>query len=95
MNINLTGHQVEITEALRQFVNDKFEKINRHFDRITKISVVLEIEKLFQVAEATIHVPGGDIHAKAEAEDLYSAIDLLIDKLERQLKKHKDKLYNH
>lgn len=95
MNINLTGHQVEITDALRNFATDKFEKLTRHFERIININVVFGVEKLIQVAEATIHIPGSDIHAKAEAENVYSAIDILIDKLDRQLKKHKEKLNEH
>jgi len=95
MNIHLTGHQLEITEALRSFITDKFEKLTRHFDRIHKVNIVVGVEKLVQVAEATIHIPGSDIHAKSEANDVYSAIDDLIEKLERQLQKHKDKLIGH
>lgn len=91
MQIIINGHQFEITDALRQFINDKFEKIQRHFDRIKSINVTLKIEKLLHIAEATIHVPGSDLHATAEStHDMYSAIDQLSDKLDRQVKKHKE-----
>ncbi len=92
MQITFTGHQLEVTDALRQFTKEKLDKLQRHFDRIKSISVTFTIEKLTHVAEATIHVPGTDLHATAEStNDMYSAIDLLIDKLDRQIKKHKEK----
>lgn len=95
MNIQITGHQLDLTEAINNFVTEKFTKLVRHAERITDIAVVLGVEKLLQTAEATIHVPGDTLHAKAEAEDVYSAIDKLIDKLDKQLKKYKEKLTNH
>jgi putative sigma-54 modulation protein len=95
MNISLTGHHVELTDAIRNFAHDKFEKLNRHFERITKINVVFSVAKLIQTAEATVFVPGETLHAKAEAEDVYAAIDEVIAKLDRQLLKYKDKLTGH
>lgn len=90
MNIHYTGHQLEVTEALKQFTKEKLEKLQRHFDRIHTINVVYTVEKLRNIVEATIHVPGKDLHASAESDSMYAAIDLLVDKLDRQIKKHKE-----
>ncbi|MDF7647271.1 ribosome hibernation promoting factor [Candidatus Pantoea formicae] len=95
MQLNLTGLNVEITEPLREFVNSKFAKLEHYFDRINQVYIVLKVEKVTQVADATLHVNGGELHATSEAEDMYAAIDGLIDKLSRQLTKHKDKLNKH
>ncbi|MFP1727124.1 ribosome hibernation promoting factor [Lonsdalea quercina] len=95
MQLNITGHHVEITDALREFLNTKFAKLEQYFDRINQVYVVLKVEKIQQIAEATIHVNGGELHATSEAEEMYAAIDLLVDKLARQLNKHKDKLKQH
>ncbi len=92
MQINLTGHHVEVTDSMREYVNTKFEKLERFFDKINTVHVILTVEKLQQVAEATLHINHGEIHAKADNEDMYAAIDNLTDKLVRQLTKHKDKL---
>lgn len=92
MQINLSGHHIEITDSLRDYVNNKFQKLERHFDDINNVHVVLNIEKLSQIAEATFHVNGGEIHAKSDHQDMYVAIDSLIEKLDRQVLKHKDKL---
>ncbi|WP_145555191.1 ribosome hibernation promoting factor [Yersinia canariae] len=92
MQLNITGHHVEITEALREFVTTKFAKLEQYFDRINQVYVVLSVEKVKQIAEATVHVNGGELHASSEQEDMYAAIDILVDKLARQLNKHKDKL---
>ncbi len=95
MQINLTGHHVDITDALRNYVETKFAKLERHFDHITNVHVVLNVEKLRQKAEATLHVSGGELFATSEHEDMYAAIDGLIDKLDRQVIKHKEKLRRH
>ncbi|MGQ3892216.1 ribosome hibernation-promoting factor, HPF/YfiA family [Legionella sp. CNM-4043-24] len=95
MEINFTGHHVEVTPALRAFTEDKFEKLGRHYDKITSINVVFNIEKLAQIAEATIFIAKGEVHARAESEDMYAAIDELMDKLDRQLIKHKEKKRAH
>ncbi|KXS52458.1 ribosome hibernation promoting factor [Marinobacter persicus] len=91
MQINISGHHVDLTPALKDYVNSKFEKLERHFDHISNCQVTLEVEKVRQIAEATLHVVGGEVHAKAESEDMYAAIDGLIDKLDRQILKHKEK----
>ncbi len=95
MQINLTGHHVDITESLRNFVHEKFEKLERHFDHINNVHVVLSVEKLRQIAEAKVHVNGGELFANSEDEDMYAAIDALIDKLDRQVIKHKEKMIRH
>lgn len=95
MQINLSGHHVEITDSLRDFVNTKFSKLERHFDHINNVYVVLTVEKINQIAEATLHISGGEIHAKSENTDMYIAIDSITNKLDRQLLKHKEKLKQH
>lgn len=95
MQINLTGHHVEITEAMRNYVESRFERLSRHFDHVLDAHVVLAVEKLRHSAEATIQVNGGNIHAEATEEDMYAAIDALSDKLDRQILKHKEKKSEH
>lgn len=95
MQINLTGHHVEVTEALRDYVINKFERLERHFDHIGNVYVILTVEKLAHIAEATLNVNGGELFATADHEDMYAAIDALVDKLDRQVKKHKEKLKAH
>jgi putative sigma-54 modulation protein len=92
MQINLTGHHIEITQPLRDYVHDKLGRIERHFDNVTQVHVVLSVEKLRQKAEARVHVAGNDIVADAVGEDMYASIDVMIDKIDRQIKKHKEKL---
>ncbi|MFC3607852.1 ribosome hibernation-promoting factor, HPF/YfiA family [Stutzerimonas tarimensis] len=91
MHVNISGHHLEVTDALREYVDEKFERLARHFDRIINVQVILEVEKLKQKAEATLHVAGREVVANAEHQDMYAAIDSLIDKLDRQLIKHKEK----
>ncbi len=93
MQVNVSGHHVEVTDSLRNYVDSKLERLERHFDKITNMSVILSVEKQRQKAESTIHISGGEIFADAEHDDLYAAIDLLADKLDRQLIKNKEK--NH
>lgn len=95
MNINLTGHHVDITEPLRDYVNSKFDRLERHFDHVTDVHVVLGVEKLRHKAEATMHISGGTLFADSIEEDMYAAIDGLVDKLDRQVKKHKEKITDH
>ncbi|NCP63654.1 MAG: ribosome hibernation promoting factor [Paraglaciecola sp.] len=95
MQINLTGHHLEITDSLRQYVDSKFTKLERHFDHINNVHVILNVEKLSQKAEATIHLNGAEVFANAEHNDMYAAIDALIDKLDRQVIKHKEKIKRH
>jgi putative sigma-54 modulation protein len=95
MQLNVSGHHVEVTPALREYVENKLERLQRHFDQITNTEVTLIVEKMVQKAEATIHISGADIFAAAESEDMYAAIDSLADKLDRQLIKHKEKSRGH
>ena len=95
MQVNLSGHHVEITDSLRAYVNEKIQKLDRHFDKALDIHVVLTVEKLRHKAEATLHVSGSNLHADDVQEDMYAAIDGLIDKLDRQGKKYKEKLKSH
>lgn len=95
MQLNITGHHVDMTESMNNYVTSKFEKLERHFDHVTNVHVILSVEKTRQKAEATIHLTGNEIFAKTEDENMYAAIDALIDKLDRQIKKHKEKLTDH
>ncbi len=95
MQINLTGHHVEITDSLRNYVNEKFARITRHFDKVDDIHVILELEKVKHKAESTVHIPGHTLFAESIEDDMYAAIDSLVDKLDRQVKKHKEKNTNH
>ena len=91
MNLHLTGHHVEITPAIREYVTSKLARINRHFDHVIDVNVVMTVEKLDQKIEANVHVAGKDIHVHANDSDMYAAIDGLIDKLDRQVLKHKER----
>ncbi len=95
MQINISGHHVELTPAIKNYVNTKLDRLERHHDRITSTNVILSVDKLRQKAEASVHVSGKDFFADCESEDLYAAIDLLADKLDRQLIKHKEKMRSH
>ena len=92
MQLSITGHHLDITEALRSYVSEKLQKLERHYDHITNGHVVLSVEKLQQRAEATIHISGAEIFAESDCDDLYAAIDKLVDRLDRQILKHKEKL---
>jgi putative sigma-54 modulation protein len=91
MNLNIVGHQLEVTAAIRGHVSGKMERIRRHFDHPLDLHVTLSASKLGQKAEVTLHVPGKEIHCACEQADLYAAIDLLVDKLDRQVLKYKDR----
>jgi putative sigma-54 modulation protein len=95
MQLTLTGHHMEVSDALKDYVGSKLERIERHFDLVTDVHCVLTVEKLRHRAEATLHVSGGTIFADAIEDDMYAAIDGLVDKLDRQVKKHKEKLSDH
>ena len=95
MQVNLTGHHVDLTDALRAYVDEKFAKLERHFDHVTNVHVILGVEKLSKKAEATVHVAGADVFADSVHEDMYAAIDALIDKIDRQVLRHKEKIKNH
>lgn len=91
MNLNLTGRHLEITPAIREHVMSKLDKVKRHFDNVIDVNVVLSVDKLKQMAEASVHVSGKTIFAETEDSNLYVAIDSLIDSLDRQILKHKEK----
>jgi putative sigma-54 modulation protein len=95
MQIDITGHHVDVTTALRSYVQNKFERLERHFDHVTGVHVVLTVAKLEHRAEATMNVSRGKLFADAVQQDMYAAIDVLVDKLDRQVKKHKEKLSGH
>jgi putative sigma-54 modulation protein len=95
MQMNLTGHHVEITPSLRDYVDAKMERLERHYDHINGMHVILTVEKLRHKAEAKVNVVGKPLFADAKEEDMYAAIDRLVDKLDRQVKKHKEKVQDH
>ena len=91
MNLNLTGHHLTITPAIRDYIVAKLDRVVRHFDHVIDVNVVVTVDKLQQKIEANLHTRGKDIHAEAIDADLYAAIDALADKLDRQVLKHKEK----
>lgn len=95
MNLQFTGHHLEVTPALREYVQSKLSRISNHFDHVIDVKITMRVEKLAQKVEATLHVPGNDLHAECADENMYSAIDLLADKLDRQVLRHKEKNADH
>ena len=90
-SIQITGHGVEISPTMREFIDDKFGRLIRHAEKITSIHVILNVTKQRQIAEVRLHIPRAEIYADAESEDMYKTIDLLLDKIVRQLEKHREK----
>ncbi len=95
MNVQVSGHHVEVTPAIRDYVLSKLERVQRHFDQVIEINVILSVQKLRQKAEISVHMPGKDIHVESDDADMYAAIDLMMDKLDRQIIKHKQKVSSH
>ena len=95
MNLQVSGHHLEITPALRDYVTGKLERITRHFDNVIDVNVILSVDKLNQKAEVTVHLAGKDVYVESVDEGLYAAVDGLVDKLERQVQKYKQKLQDH
>ena len=100
MNLTISGHHLEVTPALRAYVLTKLDRVTRHFDQVVDVNVLLTVENMKekerrQRAEVTLHVKGRDIFVEQANEDLYAAIDQLMDKLDRQVLRHKDRLQNH
>lgn len=95
MNLHLTGHQLPITPAIREYIELKLERITHHFDNVIDVNMVMSVEKLQQKIEGTVHVRGKDIFCESSAADMYAAIDGLIDKLDRAILKHKEKTLSH
>jgi len=95
MQLNVSGHHIEVTESLREYVVLKIEKIERHFDLVSDVNCILTVEKLRHKAEATAKVNGGSIYVDNTEEDMYAAIDGLVDKLDRRVRKYKEKSVDH
>ena len=95
MNLQISGHHLEVTPAIHAYVTGKLERVIRHFDNVIDVNVILLVDKLTQKAEVTVHLSGKDIHVEAVDEDLYAAVDSLVDKLDRQVVRHKNKVQNH
>ena len=95
MQLNVSGHHVDVTDSLREYVESKIKKTVRHFDLVSNVQCILTVEKLRHKAEATVHVNGGTIYADNTEGDMYAAIDGLVDKLERRVRKYKEKLVDH
>jgi len=95
MQLNLTGHHVEITEPMREYVQGKLARIERHFDHVTVVHCILTVDKLRHQAEATVNLAGGQVFAESVEENMYAAIDSMVDKLDRQVRRHKEKLTDH
>ena len=95
MNVQVSGHHVEVTAAIRGYVLNKLERIQRHFDHVIDVNIILSVEKLRQKAEINVHVRGKDIYVESNEADMYAAIDLMMYKLDRQIIKYKDKAFAH
>lgn len=95
MQVSFTGHHVDVSQPLRSFTTKKLDRLQKHFDKIISIDVIFEVEKLEKIAKATIFLSGAKLYADSKSEDMYSAIDLLVDKLDRQIKQHKEKHQEH
>ncbi|MDD4913863.1 MAG: ribosome-associated translation inhibitor RaiA [Methylococcales bacterium] len=95
MQISITGHHVEVTDSLKAHVEEKIGKLKRHFDNVVDVHVILTVEKLEQKAEATVQISGAKLFADDVQEDMYVAIDNMVDKLDRQIVKFKEKNQNH
>lgn len=95
MNLNISGHHMDLTDALRDYVSSKMQRIERHFDHVIEADIVLEVKKARRTAEATLLLSGKRLHAEATQDDMYAAIDLMIDKLDNQTRKFKEKRRGH
>lgn len=95
MNLNITGHHVDVTQPIHDYVTSKLDRVIRHFDHVTSVHVILSVEKLIQKAEVTLHVKGKDIYADSTGADLYASIDAMVDKLDRQVVRYKEKVTDH
>lgn len=95
MNLQINCHNIDITDSLEEHIKKKFEKLTKHFDHVIDARFTLTVEKINHLAEVTIHLPKADLHADASDENMYHAIELVINKLDRQIIKFKEKNYSH
>lgn len=95
MNLQISGHHLEITPAIHAYVTGKLERVTRHFDNVIDVNVILSVDKLKQKAEVTVHLSGKDVYVEVIDEDLYAAVDALVDKLDRQIQKYKQRVQDH
>lgn len=95
MQVSITGRHLEVTDSLKAYVEEKISKLKRHFDHVTDVHVILEVEKMLQKAEATVQISGATLFAEDHQDDMYVAIDSMVDKLDRQIIKHKEKISAH
>lgn len=95
MQLTITGHQLDVTEPIREYIENKFKRIKRHFDQVLNVHVIISVEKVRHKSEATMHIGGKDFFAESTEDHLYKSIDLLVDKLDKQIRRHKDKMTNH
>lgn len=95
MNLHLSGHHIDITPAMREYITTKLGRITRHFDHVIDVHVIVSVEKMKRKAEANVHLSGKDIFVESENDDMYAAIDNLADRLDRQIIKHKEKHFEH
>jgi putative sigma-54 modulation protein len=95
MQLTISGHQIDLTDSMKNYIGEKMQRIERHFDHLNSIDVVLHVEKIHHKAEATINAKGVTLHAHADSENMYASIDDLTDKLDSQVRKHKEKITDH
>ena len=95
MQVEITGHHIEVTPALKTYIHEKVGRLKRHFDQLLNVHVTIEVQKLIHKAEATLYVSGNKIHADASSDNMYATLDALADKLDRQVVKHKEKIKDH
>jgi len=95
MQINITGHHVDLTPALRAYATEKLERLSRHFDHVISINVILKVDNHLQQAEATVNAAGKPLFAQDSGDDMYAAIDGLSDKLDKQVRRYKDRMRSH
>lgn len=95
MNLTISGHHLDVTDALREYITRKLQRVERHFDHLIDATVILSVDKLAHKAEITLHARGATLHAEAVEEDMYAAIDHMMDRLDRQTLKHKERLRDH
>lgn len=95
MQLTISGHQIDLTDSMKNYIGEKMQRIERHFDHLNSIDVVLHVEKIHHKAEATVNAKGITMHAHADSENMYATIDSLTDKLDTQVRKHKEKITDH